>query len=370
MGGSSKSMLLPFNMPPVAKGGMLGFLSSGGGGVSGVWWKEIGRQTLTGSADTLEVTGLDTYPYLMVFAFVNVTGGDSDCTWTGGNDGGYLGDYAERRQENGGSSASTTNRSSNGIIFDDGSSQPYFVTGFISNIDDEEKFCVWQTVMSSSAGAGTAPDRCNTFGKLSNSAQLTRLKLNVGRLAGTAAAGSQIIIAGYDPSSPDGNNLWTQLGTAEVTGSASATLDITTLSSLKDYLMIEVFIPSGSAHHGFLYFNNDDNASNENYCRRGNAQANGSDFTTAPDNEINFTHDTNHNKYWTSFWLNKQSAVKKGVSTYTDTNTTKTMQICFKWDNTSNQIGDVASGYAIRLSKSTSSADFPVGTKMTCWGFS
>ena len=46
------------------------------------------------------------------------------------------------------------------------------------------------------------------------------------------------------------------------------------------------------------------------------------------------------------------------------------MQICFKWDNTSNQIGDVASGYAIRLSKSTSSADFPVGTKMTCWGFS
>ena len=32
MGGSSKSMILPFNMPPVAKSGMLGMLSGAGGG--------------------------------------------------------------------------------------------------------------------------------------------------------------------------------------------------------------------------------------------------------------------------------------------------------------------------------------------------
>ena len=32
LGGSSKSMILPFNMPPEAKGGLLGFLASAGGG--------------------------------------------------------------------------------------------------------------------------------------------------------------------------------------------------------------------------------------------------------------------------------------------------------------------------------------------------
>tara|TARA_R110002012_G_scaffold9319_1_gene42951 strand:+ start:230 stop:964 length:735 start_codon:yes stop_codon:yes gene_type:complete len=57
MGGSSQSMLLSFNMPPVAKSGMLGFLSGGGGGFSpddvddlGAWYDSSDSSTITESS--------------------------------------------------------------------------------------------------------------------------------------------------------------------------------------------------------------------------------------------------------------------------------------------------------------------------------
>jgi len=162
---------------------------------------------------------------------------------------------------------------------------------------------------------------------------------------------------------------WKQLDKVTL-DSASSTLDCNGSGSgftAKENLRILVFIPSGNAHHGYLYFNGDDGGTNNNYARR--LKINGTDATTDDDDEINFTHDTNTTKF-AVLDINNTSGVEKLVTgTYIDngtaggTNTVNRMSEAYKWANTTGQITRVT------LHNNTGSTTFPVGTEIVILGY-
>jgi hypothetical protein len=143
------------------------------------------------------------------------------------------------------------------------------------------------------------------------------------------------------------------LETDEFTGTDYTTLQIT------------VYIPSGAAHHGYLYFNSD---SDPNYARAGSINY-GSRIEVAPDNEINLTHATNTTKYAHLIFNNNQDEIKCGIAEYTDRgtagagNVANTIEWFYKWTNATASINQIE-----LYNQEAGSSDFPVGTYLNVFG--
>ena len=128
-------------------------------------------------------------------------------------------------------------------------------------------------------------------------------------------------------------------------------------------LQITVFIPEGNSTHGYIYFNDDTGA---NYARTGNIE--GTHITTAPDSEINLTHDTDSTKYATLFFTNISGVEKLGVGEYEDNggngvgNGPNGIVWWYKSTDTSTPINKVT------LFNQKTGTDFPVGTYLNVFG--
>ena len=174
MGGSSKSMLLPFNMPPVAKGGMLGMLQSagGGGGAANNWYAELARKTLTdGEASVVQTEQFTT-------------------------------------------------------------TDPMFSYGYIRNISDDTKLVMGYTIEENGTG-NTEPD-CQLYSGKWNITDEQINQLALTRASDNFENDSQIVALGTNYDGQSNNNYWELLGSAKTTGGASS-LEVTSLANKRYY---------------------------------------------------------------------------------------------------------------------------------------
>jgi len=185
----------------------------------------------------------------------------------------------------------------------------------------------------------------------------------VNYLGGNIIEGSSTLV------SQPAQTSWKQLD-KKTLDSASSTLDCNGSGSgftAKENLRILVFIPSGNAHHGYIFFNGDDSDSNGNYARR--LKINGTDATTADDDEVNFTHDTDTTKFAVLDVSNISGKEKLVTGTYIDngtaggSNVVNRMSEAYKWANTTGQITRVT------LKNNNGSTTFPAGTELVILGY-
>ncbi len=80
----------------------------GAAAATGLHWVELGRTTLSGSADLITVSSLAAKPYLMVLSHVRATGGNVEIRPRLNGDSGS--NYAGRRSYNGGANNSSTSQ--------------------------------------------------------------------------------------------------------------------------------------------------------------------------------------------------------------------------------------------------------------------
>ena len=318
--------------------------------------------TSTSGTPTLSesFSGLTAKPYMMVLHHGIASGNiasrlrfNSD---TGSN-------YAQRGSRNGASDSTGTSRDNVSFSLNPGNASDEFLTAMVNNTADQEKTWVSHGI-DGTTGAGNDPNHSEIVGKWTNTSD-SITSVNVYHTeSGDYASGSECVVLGCDPDDTEGTSVWEELKSVSLSSGAD-TLDTGSFTS-KKYLWIQAFIPEGAAHQGYIYFNNDTGA---NYARRGSING-GSDITGAPDDEINWSHDTNSAKYLNMFVINKSDKEKLCIAEYMDYNSAgagnapNRIEWVYKWANTSAQISSVK-----LYNQENSSTDFPSGTLLKVWGF-
>lgn len=162
---------------------------------SGIWWEELGRTTLGSAGDTISLTGLTAKKYLLIQILLLPTGGTINANVRFNNDSGS--NYSNRSSLNGAADGTAVSQTSNYIDTGAAAALPIFATMNIMNITAQEKYSI-ASVISSSAGAGNAPNRREYSQKWANTAnQITRIDLTNGG-TGDYAIGSEVIVLGHD----------------------------------------------------------------------------------------------------------------------------------------------------------------------------
>ncbi len=169
---------------------------SGTGVDSGIWWEELGRTTLAGSADSITVN-IAAKKYLKVFCIYASTGGTVDAGIRFNADSGN--NYAYRFSSNGGADSTSTSQSY--VILTGATTVLKWDSTKLSvyNIAADEKLGYYVRSSVGTAGAGTAPARLEGPFKWANtSAQIT--SVSVHNLAGTGdfAIGTELIVMGHN----------------------------------------------------------------------------------------------------------------------------------------------------------------------------
>ena len=319
-------------------------------------WKELGRTTLSSTSSDITVSSFTAKDNLMVLIYAQ---DGSQMGYRVNSDTGN--NYHIKRSMDGASDS--TLQSTKAQVHAQGAKKEFNVSSWI-NIANQEKLFISNTVSQNTAGAGNAPSRNEIVGKWANTSdQITTFTLHNAGSTGFSS-GSEVVVLGYDNDESDsGTNFWQELANVELS-SAGDTLDTSTITA-KKYLWIQAFIPEGAGHHGYIYFNNDTGA---NYARRGSING-GSDITGAPDDEINWSHDTNSAKYLNMFVINKSDKEKLCIAEYMDYGSSgagtapNRIEWVYKWANTSAQITSVK-----LYNNQASSNDFPIGTTLKVWG--
>ena len=308
-------------------------------------WERLAHAELGSDGDTFDTGTFTAKKNMRIIVWTKGTAGGTYQTLRFNDDTGS--NYARRRSEAGGSDATVTSadhwQTSDSDIANAGG---YTVTD-ITNVSDKEKIGITHSVMGSSSGAGTAPDRDEFVNKWANtSAQITKIQvLNNG--SGNFVAGSWITV----------------LGAKE-----AATADTITVSDLtaKKHLMIKAkIIASGGDVRTQVVFNND---TGNNYAFRSSHNG-GSDSTDTSQASLKWTNTSGSDskEFHTMHVINEASKEKLVISegiiqaTAGAGNAPGRRENVGKWANTSNQITrvDITNGGA---------GDFAEGSEVTVYG--
>jgi hypothetical protein len=328
------------------------FAAAGGLGM----YQELGRTTLSSPSDTITVSGYSAKPYMMLMPYVWSDSG-SQIYGLGTFNSDSSSNYANRWSTNGGTDSTETNATSMRTYFIGSTQAGEFGVGTWMNYQDEEKQLIIDGIGSGVTGAASAPRRRECYCKWDNtSATATTFTYSNGG-AGTFDTGSEVIIAGYDPADTEGVSMWEEL--ASVDASSTDIIDTGTMSTTKNYLMVECFVEhSGSANVRWR-FNGD--STSGNYTDR-ECYNMGTDATQASVNNIDtYSWVTDASTYVVGFITNRSDNEKLSVfhmsspSTAGASTATNYGEIVGKWTTTGSQIdqisvnntstGDYANGY-------------------------
>lgn len=156
-----------------------------------IWWQELGRTTLTSTANTLASPTITPTKYLHVLISV-INSGAINLSLRFNSDSGN--NYAYRLSSPSGETDST---SQSAILFNNGS-QPVFATADIVNISAQEKIMVLDMADAGTAGATNLPGRVFMSAKWAGtSSAITDISV-VNSAGGTMAIGSEIIVLGHN----------------------------------------------------------------------------------------------------------------------------------------------------------------------------
>lgn len=170
----------------------LDWASTGADG--GIWWEELGRTTLGGTADTISVTSIPARTFLRVIAYAsgtNIRGAFQFNGDTGAN-------YANRTSDNNGADSTATGSTSLFAGDSGGNNVRIFTVLDIINFASLEKQVIGNSNMKTTAGSGSAPSRRETSATWANTTdQITRVDFNQ-TSSGDFASGSVLIVLGHN----------------------------------------------------------------------------------------------------------------------------------------------------------------------------
>lgn len=275
------------------------------GAVAGIdGWKELDREILTGTSDTITVSGLDDKLYYMILSNVIGSGNVANGMRLGDSGGIATSGYAWRYQYQDETDATAT---SSAYIFDGNSfssNTQSLRVGWISNGADQEKSTNTMFTYQRPAGASTAPANGQGSGKATFTDPITDIQLYQFD-DGDFAADSELVVLGYDPDDSASGGFWEQLGTNTLTGD-SAACDVT-LSSSKKYLWFEAYGLQDLINGMAITVNTDEN---NNYAYRYIANGGSSSSATSRALAIQNDGDTPYGWYLTGFILNVEDQEK------------------------------------------------------------
>lgn len=163
------------------------------GADAGIWWEELGRTTLSGTADSISVASLPARKYLMVLATV-IGSGTVTQNLTFNSDTGN--NYSLRSSVNGGADSTSTSQANLALTSGD-SNTTYLMTMYIYDRSSSEKY-VDCHIEGSASGAGTAPFRVETAGKWANTAAQISTITFTQTNTGDYASGSEVVVLGHN----------------------------------------------------------------------------------------------------------------------------------------------------------------------------
>ena len=334
----------------------------GAAAAAGLHWQELGRTTLSGTSDTIDVTSLAAKPYIMILQ--NEIGSGSITGFTSfNNDSGS--NYAYRTSENGASDGTSTSQAN--IRLDRGSVNN-FIVGNIMNVAGQEKLVEGLCVGQNTAGAGNVPERWQAVAKWANTSDsITSVKLT-NTSGGDFASGSEVVVLGYDPDDTEGGSVWEELKSVSLS-SAADSMDSGTFTA-KKYLWVQIeYTATGGNVVNSVTFNSD---SGSNYARRGSDNG-GSDATDTSASKIssglNSDINSGESAFFNMFIINKSDKEKLVIAELISTeagtgagNAPDRAEFVAKWANTSSQITSIQV-------PDLSSGQYNTGSSIKVWGF-
>ncbi len=205
-------------------------------------WVELGRTTLGSAGGNITVSSLPNKRYYMLLGNVLTTGGDVNTlirTGNGSIDSGT--NYNWRYSLNGG--ADGTHGSGATYMFNNQQleTNPEFIVYHVANYTTKEKLGIGHCVKQKTAGAGTAPNRLEHYGKWANTSNsIDTFNFSTSE-SGSFNTGSEVVVLGYDPSDTHTTNFWEELATADLSGG----IVDTGVFTAKKYLWVQGFAKSG-----------------------------------------------------------------------------------------------------------------------------
>jgi len=201
-------------------------------------WVELGRTTLGSANADITVTGLADKRYYKVLTDINGKSANFDV-------GVRFNDietstYARRFSTNGGTDI-TTGSLSAAMWVSTGASLtlPEFGVHYIANKDTKEKLFLGHAVRQNTAGAGTAPERCELTGKHAQTTDPISSITVTSAGASTFNTGSEVVVLGWDPADTHTTNFWEELASVEL-GSAADDLS-SGIFTAKKYLWVQAY---------------------------------------------------------------------------------------------------------------------------------
>lgn len=157
-------------------------------------WQRLAHAELASDGDTFDTGTFTAKKNLIIIVWAKGTTGGTYQGLRFNDDSGS--NYAHRRSEAGGNDGTNTGTDFMQVSDSDIANSGSYTVTYITNISDKEKIAVTHSIMGSSSGAGTAPDRDEFVGKWANtSAQITKIQVyNQG--SGNFEAGSYITVFG------------------------------------------------------------------------------------------------------------------------------------------------------------------------------
>lgn len=348
--------LLPFNMPPVSKGGMMGMLSgAGGGGGSPPFWELLGRTKLASANSSIAVSGFSQRSNLMVLTHYTGTSNASTVA------------YSRYNSDTGSSynvRTSVNNASDNTLASQTKLDQmaigttSCFGVGYISNIENQEKLLMSNFVNQNGAGTASLPALYENSGKWVNTSnQITTID-QTSATAYTYDADSEAVVLGFDSSS-GGTSVWELLTRKEATG--ATVLFNTDTFTPKKYLYVKIFITGQTTDPLVRYGTGGSVDSGANYSLR-YSYNNGTSNTWANATAIVAGIDGSASSTVEMFIVNTEDDAKLCFGQATTNALSMSTQFHNKWISAGNQI-DIISVFK----GATSIAD--AGSFIEVWGF-
>ena len=273
------------------------------GGIGG--WVELGRTVLGSTSNNFSVDSLANKRYYMVLGnglpssgmdmHLRVGNGSID---TGSN-------YAKRENDNGGSD--NTGTSIGYMTFAKGSGQAWdvFGVGHISNLSGKEKLLIANGCDTGGTGAGNIGNRRESACKWANTSNPIDT-IGTYNTSGNFAAGSEVVILGWDPADTHTSNFWEELASVEL-GSAGDNLSSGTITA-KKYLWVQAYCIASGAIDMKLTWNN---VSTSTYAQR--RSINGGADATATSQANVYTAPDNTNYFLNMFFVNDGSNEPLGM---------------------------------------------------------
>ena len=158
------------------------------------FWEELASVELGSSNATIDSGTITAKKYLWFQVYVTGKSTSTKPNMQFNSD--TASNYARRFSVNGGADTTEAPRA-NIMLHETNDSNPTFVNGFIINNQSNEKLYLGHAINQNTAGAGTAPDRCESIGKWANTSnQITSIQVNAN--SGTFGTGSILKVWGAD----------------------------------------------------------------------------------------------------------------------------------------------------------------------------